>query len=293
MSQPTPPPEAPPSGNGAPLSLHDRIYLTADMVGVPRDVALRLFYSESGLNPNAPAGDNGRSFGIGQVQEPTAARYRLNPHILEQNILAALKYLREGYNRYGTWGMAYAAYRSGLEGPRRAGNQRPPAVEQESMDFVAGVPGTQWHGFVVGQGPIPSGGASLGLGNPGGLPDTGDPFGGHLPQGVVPNLPDLSNIGKHVADGLNEAGIRTTNQLANFWNAQAPTALFWGIAATSLILAFLFLKGGTVVKIVQLGASNIGATPGNAPSETKAAARAVLPSSGIKPITAATNIRRG
>lgn len=82
-----------------------------------------LCVAESGLaNVISPAG----ATGFWQFMKPTAIEYKLtvNKHVderydVEKSTFAAVKYLKDAYNKFGNWGLAAAAYNMGMGGLKK------------------------------------------------------------------------------------------------------------------------------------------------------------------------------
>ncbi len=87
--------------------------------GIPNDFKY-LAVIESGLsNAVSPAG----AVGFWQFMEPAAKKYGLEitkeideRYNLEKSTLAACKFLKDAYNKYGSWTMAAASYNFGMNG---------------------------------------------------------------------------------------------------------------------------------------------------------------------------------
>jgi hypothetical protein len=280
-------------------------------------MAERLLYSESGyqhftaggqvVRERTPGGGTGVGIGIAQVARSTAQAYGLDPEDPRQNIFTGIRYLRENYNRFHSWPLAYAAYRAGPEAVHAANNQIPAGVSQTSVDFFLGKAGTTLNGMTVGQGNIP--GAGEDYSQPGsGQVSTTQPEFIEGPGGIkIPNPAyAIEQQGKQIREGINgiagtigtgisqaltEAGIQTSNKVAEWWNANAGTVIFYGIALFGLIGAVVVMKGTTTVKVVQTAVSptrRIEQGKENAPKAVGAITRAP---GTIRPISEATNIR--
>jgi soluble lytic murein transglycosylase-like protein len=108
--------------------------------GIPRDLLVRLAYQESRFRDDiitgktvSPAG----ALGIMQIVP------KWHPNALPLNVPAAIdyagRYLRQLYNRFGTWELALAAYNAGQGNVAKAGNKVPPF--KETRDYVAQILG--------------------------------------------------------------------------------------------------------------------------------------------------------
>lgn len=80
---------------------------------VPPDLFVRLVQVESGWNPAAisPKG----AIGLAQIMPQTARRLGIDPRNPLQNLDGGARYLRQMYERFGSWPLAVAAYNSGPE----------------------------------------------------------------------------------------------------------------------------------------------------------------------------------
>lgn len=79
--------------------------------GVPVEVINAVMRQESGGNDKArsPVG----ALGLMQLMPGTAASLHVNPNDPYQNILGGAKYLRQQYDKFGSWELALAAYNAG------------------------------------------------------------------------------------------------------------------------------------------------------------------------------------
>lgn len=101
--------------------------------GIPEDIFVRLIQVESGWNPRA----RGRAgeVGLGQLMPGTARALGVDPYDPEQNLRGAARYLRAQYDRFGSWGLALAAYNAG-PGAVSAGR-----VPESTRRYVAAILG--------------------------------------------------------------------------------------------------------------------------------------------------------
>lgn len=83
----------------------------AKRYGIPTKMFSRLINQESGWNPtiHSPAG----AVGLTQLMPATAASLRVNPLDPIANLDGGARYLRQQYDRFGTWELALAAYNAG------------------------------------------------------------------------------------------------------------------------------------------------------------------------------------
>lgn len=101
---------------------------------VPPSVFVALIEAESGFNPKAvsPKG----AIGLTQLMPATAKALGVDPHDPEQNLIGGARYLRQQYERFGTWPLALAAYNAGPTRVAKLG--RIPNIP-ETKAFVARV----------------------------------------------------------------------------------------------------------------------------------------------------------
>lgn len=90
---------------------------------IPEDLFLRLVQQESGWRPTAKS--HAGAYGLAQLM-PATARYlgvdRTDPY---QNLDGGARYLREQYQRFGSWRLALAAYNAGPEAVKKYGGVPP------------------------------------------------------------------------------------------------------------------------------------------------------------------------
>jgi soluble lytic murein transglycosylase-like protein len=110
--------------------------LAARKHGVPEDLFLRLVQQESGWNPGAVS--NKGATGLAQLMPGTANKLGVDIDDPAQNLDGGARYLRQMYDKFGTWRLALAAYNAG-----------PGAVEQhdgippyaETKNYVSAILG--------------------------------------------------------------------------------------------------------------------------------------------------------
>lgn len=78
---------------------------------VPEDLFLRLVQQESGWNPNAVS--SAGATGLAQLMPDTAAKLGVDINDPAQNLDGGARYLRQMYDKFGTWKLALAAYNAG------------------------------------------------------------------------------------------------------------------------------------------------------------------------------------
>lgn len=79
--------------------------------GIPTDLFNRLVQQESNWNPKAlsPVG----AIGLAQLMPQTAKRLGVNPRDPKQNLDGGARYLKQQYQKFGSWRLALAAYNAG------------------------------------------------------------------------------------------------------------------------------------------------------------------------------------
>lgn len=104
--------------------------------GVPADLYLRLVQQESGWNPNALSHKGAR--GLAQLMPQTASRLGVDPADPAQNLEGGARYLRQQYDRFGSWRLALAAYNAGPEAVERHDGVPPYAETQGYVRAILG-----------------------------------------------------------------------------------------------------------------------------------------------------------
>ncbi len=96
---------------------------------VPEDLFLRLVQQESGWNPGAvsPKG----ATGLAQLMPGTASTLGVDIDDPAQNLEGGARYLRQMYDKFGTWKLALAAYNAG-PGAVEEHDGVPPYAETEN-----------------------------------------------------------------------------------------------------------------------------------------------------------------
>lgn len=117
----------------------DAIATAERRYGLPQNLLARLLYQESRFREDiitgqlaSPAG----ALGIAQFMPATADEAGINPLDPFQAIPAAARYLRQLYDRFGTWGGALAAYNWGQGNLARKGIERAPAETREYVSSI-------------------------------------------------------------------------------------------------------------------------------------------------------------
>ncbi len=78
---------------------------------VPEDLFLRLVQQESAWNPRAVSHKG--AIGLAQLMPQTAADLGVNAMDPQENLQGGARYLRQMYNKFGSWRLALAAYNAG------------------------------------------------------------------------------------------------------------------------------------------------------------------------------------
>lgn len=78
---------------------------------VPEDLFLRLVQQESGWNPGAVSAKG--ATGLAQLMPETANKLGVDINDPAQNLEGGARYLRQMYDKFGTWTLALAAYNAG------------------------------------------------------------------------------------------------------------------------------------------------------------------------------------
>lgn len=90
---------------------------------IPEDLFLRLVQQESGWNPRAVSVKGAR--GLAQLMPETARLLGVDPRDPVQNLDGGARYLRQMYDRFGSWRLALAAYNAGPEAVKAHGGVPP------------------------------------------------------------------------------------------------------------------------------------------------------------------------
>ena len=108
--------------------------VTAAKHAIPLNLFLALITAESGFKAKAvsPKG----AIGLTQLMPGTAKALGVDPHDPHENLIGGARYLRQQYERFGSWSLALAAYNAGPTRVARLG--RIPNIP-ETKAFVARV----------------------------------------------------------------------------------------------------------------------------------------------------------
>ncbi len=104
--------------------------------GVPEDLFLRLVQQESGWNSGAVSHKG--ATGLAQLMPATARRLGVDATDPGQNLEGGARYLRQQYDRFGSWRLALAAYNAGPEAVEKHGGIPP---YKETKGYVRAILG--------------------------------------------------------------------------------------------------------------------------------------------------------
>lgn len=124
------------TGNVMSDEVYNLIVQSAQRHGVPVEHALAQAFAESNGNQDVVSGAG--AIGVMQLMPETAAGLGVDPHNLEQNIDAGVRYLKQLYEKTGDWTLAHAVYNAGLDAVQRAGGV---PNYSETQDYVAKING--------------------------------------------------------------------------------------------------------------------------------------------------------
>ncbi|RPE71461.1 soluble lytic murein transglycosylase-like protein [Pacificibacter maritimus] len=110
---------------------------TAQRHNVPADLFLRLIQQESGWNANAKSHKG--ALGLAQLMPQTAKVLGVNPNDPHQNLEGGARYLRQMYNKFGSWRLALAAYNAGPGAVEKYGGVPP---YKETKNYVSVILGS-------------------------------------------------------------------------------------------------------------------------------------------------------
>ena len=103
---------------------------------VPEDLFLRLVQQESGWNPGAVSAKG--ATGLAQLMPGTATRLGVDIDDPAQNLEGGARYLRQMYDKFGTWKLALAAYNAGPGAVENSGGVPPYAETQNYVSAILG-----------------------------------------------------------------------------------------------------------------------------------------------------------
>ena len=104
--------------------------------GVPEDLFLRLVQQESGWNPGAVS--NKGATGLAQLMPGTAKKLGVDINDPADNLNGGARYLRQMYDKFGTWKLALAAYNAGPGAVEKHGGVPPYAETKTYVKKILG-----------------------------------------------------------------------------------------------------------------------------------------------------------
>lgn len=117
----------------------ETIVRAADAQAIPADLLARVLQQESAYRPDVIDGrtrSTAGALGIAQFMPATARQFGIDPTDPAQAIPAAATYLRQLFDRFGSWTLALAAYNWGQGNVARRGIDAAPV---ETRAYVADV----------------------------------------------------------------------------------------------------------------------------------------------------------
>lgn len=106
---------------------------------VPQSLFVRLVQQESNWNPRARSHKG--AIGLAQLMPQTARKLGVNPHDPRENLEGGARYLRQQYDRFGSWQLALAAYNAGPGAVQKYNGVPPYRETQNYVRKVLGQPG--------------------------------------------------------------------------------------------------------------------------------------------------------
>lgn len=104
--------------------------------GVPEDLFLRLVQRESNWDANAESHKG--ALGLAQLMPDTASNLGVDPNNPKQNLDGGARYLRQQFDRFGSWRLALAAYNAGPEAVEKHGGVPPYAETKAYVKAIWG-----------------------------------------------------------------------------------------------------------------------------------------------------------
>lgn len=126
------------------INLSDLVIQEANRQGVDPGIALAVARTESGVCQWAPDGSvlvsSAGAIGVMQLEPATAAQLGVDPNDVNQNIRGGVTFLKQLYQKYGSWDQTLAAYNWG---PGNMDNAlaTAEAVPSQVLNYVRGILG--------------------------------------------------------------------------------------------------------------------------------------------------------
>ena len=117
--------------SGNPGEYESMVREAANKHNIPTDLFFKLIETESNFNPNAksPVG----ATGLAQLMPGTADYLGVDPNDPAQNVEGGARYLKEQYDKFGSWKLALAAYNAGPGNVQKHGGVPP---FKETQNYV-------------------------------------------------------------------------------------------------------------------------------------------------------------
>ena len=103
---------------------------------IPEDLFLRLVQQESGWNVGALS--NKGATGLAQLMPGTASKLGVDINDPSQNLEGGARYLRQMFDKFGTWKLALAAYNAGPGAVEKHGGVPPFAETENYVSSILG-----------------------------------------------------------------------------------------------------------------------------------------------------------
>lgn len=104
--------------------------------GIPEDLFLRLVQQESGWNPGAVS--HAGATGLAQLMPGTARKLGVDINDPVENLNGGARYLKQMYDKFGSWRLALAAYNAGPGAVEKHGGVPPYAETKNYVKKILG-----------------------------------------------------------------------------------------------------------------------------------------------------------